>query len=239
MRVGNLLSDDRLVSCLCVTRNRAPLLRRAVSCFLNQTYQPRELVVVYEMDDPATRDLLGTFNEPSIRSVEVPALPKLTLGVLRNLSMEASRGYYVAQWDDDDWHGPARLAEQIGALRANRKPACVLSRWVMYDETTQSAFLSGPRAWEGSLVAERNAVPLYPDLPRGEDKCVIERMLSEDKLVGLDNPHLYVYIYHGANTWERSHWQKNLLPFAQPATPEATERVKSLLKLQCHKGLGD
>ncbi|OGA36510.1 MAG: hypothetical protein A3F75_11005 [Betaproteobacteria bacterium RIFCSPLOWO2_12_FULL_64_23] len=207
------------------------MLRRAVSCFLNQTYQPRELVVLYEADDPATRDHLGTLNEPSIRPVEVPALPKLTLGALRNLSVEASRGHYVAQWDDDDWHGPTRLAEQIGAIRANRKLACVLSRWVLYDQVTKAAFLSGTRPWEGSLVAERNTVPLYPDLPRGEDSCVIERMRSEGKLVGLDSPHLHVYIYHGANTWERSHWQKNLLPFAQPLTPEDTERVKSLLWL--------
>ena len=225
------MSGEHLVSCLCVTRNRVPMLRRAISCFLNQTYQPRELVVVYEADDPATHDHLATLNEPSIRSLEVPALPKLSLGILRNLSVEASRGHYVAQWDDDDWHAPARLAEQIGALRAIRKPGCVLSRWIMYDEATQSTFLSATRPWEGSLVAERNAVPPYPDLLRGEDSCVIERMLSENKLVGLDSPQLYLYVYHGANTWERSHWQKNLLPFAQPLTPEDTERVKSHLKL--------
>jgi glycosyltransferase involved in cell wall biosynthesis len=225
------VSDERLVSCLCVTRNRVPMLRRAISCFLNQTYQPRELVVLYEADDPATRDYLATLSEPSIRPVEVPTSPKLLLGVLRNLSIQASRGHYVAQWDDDDWHGPTRLAEQIGAIRGSNKPACVLLRWVMYDEATKMAFLSASRTWEGSLVAERSAVPRYPDLRRGEDSDVIKRMLSENKLVGLDRPHLYVYIYHGANTWERSHWQENLLPFAQPLTPENTERVRSLLML--------
>ena len=207
------------------------MLRRAVSCFLNQTYQPRELVVLYEADDSTTRDYLATLGELSIRSVEVPASPKLTLGALRNISIRASRGHYVAQWDDDDWHGPARLTEQIKAIRIGNKPACVLSRWIIYDENTKLAFLSTNRAWEGSLVAERSAAPFYADLRQGEDTGAIQQMLSENKLIALDSPHLYVYIYHGKNTWERSHWQKNLLSFAQPLTSESTERVKSLLLL--------
>ncbi len=225
------MSNERLVSCLCVTRNRVPMLRRAVSCFLNQTYQPRELVVLYETDDPATGDYLATLNDLSIRAIAIPVSPKLTLGALRNLSLEASHGRYVAQWDDDDWHGPARLADQINTICASGKPACVLSRWVMYDEATQAAFVSAIRAWEGSLVAERSAVPPYADLRQGEDTRVIDQMLSENKLVTLDSPHLYVYVYHGTNTWERSHWQENLLPYAQSLATEGSERVRSLLQL--------
>ncbi len=110
-------SDQPLVSCLCVTQNRVPLLRRAVACFLGQTYQPRELVMLYQSDDQTTRHYLEGLNEPSIRSVEVPSTPPLRLGVLRNLSLQASRGYYVAQWDDDDWHDPTRLAVQVAALK--------------------------------------------------------------------------------------------------------------------------
>jgi hypothetical protein len=101
----------------------------------------------------------------------------------------------------------------------------------MYDELTKTAFLSASRPWEGSLVAERRAVPSYPDLRRGEDSRVIERMLSESNLIGLDRPELYVYTYHGTNTWERSHWQEHLLLFAQLLPPEATQRVKSVLAL--------
>ena len=226
---GCRVSDEGLVSCLCVTRHRVPMLRRAISCFMQQTYLPRELVVVYEADDPATRDYLITLGETSVRPIEVPASPKLSLGVLRNLSLQSSRGAYVAQWDDDDWHAPARLAEQIGAIRRSGKAACVLSRWLMYDELTRTALLSASRPWEGSLVAERGAVPSYPDLRRGEDSRVIQQMLSEGSLVGLDRPELYVYTYHGANTWERSHWEDNLLPFAQPLTPAITQKVESVL----------
>ena len=59
-----------LISCLCVTRNRVAMLRRAVNCFLDQIYSPRELVVLYESDDSATRDYLANLHEAQIRVIE-------------------------------------------------------------------------------------------------------------------------------------------------------------------------
>jgi glycosyltransferase involved in cell wall biosynthesis len=223
------VSNEYLVSCLCVTRNRVQMLRRVISCFLNQTYQHRELVVVYEADDSATRDYLATLKDLSIRPIEVASSPKLSLGALRNISIQASCGHYIAQWDDDDWYAPTRLAEQIGAIRESGKRGCVLLRWVMYDEATETAYLSGSRAWEGSIVAEKSAMPPYPDLRKGEDTSVIKKMALENKLVGLERPLLYIYTYHGANTWERSHWENNLLPHSKHLTPEYQERIRSQL----------
>lgn len=226
---GDSLYENDLVSCLCVTRGRVPMLRRAVACFLDQTYAPRELVVVYESDDAATRDFLATLNEPAIRALEVPVQPKLPLGSLRNLSLAAARGRYVAQWDDDDWHGPARLAAQIAAVRESGKDGCVLIRWLMYDETRGMAYLSHLRAWEGSLVALRDAIPPYPEHAKGEDTPVVAAMLNENRLTGLDRPRLYIYVYHGSNTWEREHWETRLAPFAQPLTAEQAELVRQRL----------
>jgi len=205
------------------------MLRRAVSCFLSQTYVPRELLVLYQADDRATRDYLAALDEPSIRPLEMPCSPRLSTGRLRNIALEAACGHYVAIWDDDDWHGPTRLAEQISANVSAAKPGCVLSRVVLYDELTQSAFLSASRTWEGSLVAERTAVPPYPDLRRGSDTPSIARMLADKKLVALDRPELYVYVYHGGNTWNREHWEANLLRFAHPLSVDDFERVRSLL----------
>ena len=223
------MANERLVSCLCVTRNRVEMLRRAVSCFLNQSYQDRELVVVYEADDAATRDYLAALIHPAIRSVEVGVSPKLLLGDLRNISIQSSRGHFVAQWDDDDWYGPTRLAEQIDAMRQSVRQGCVLSRWLMYDVLAAKAYVSGTRAWEGSIVAERSSIPHYPPLPKGEDSVVITRMLADDNLVALDRPQLYIYTVHGENTWERTHWERNLRPYSQLLTAEDQERVKSLL----------
>jgi glycosyltransferase involved in cell wall biosynthesis len=203
------------------------MLRRAVACFLAQTYPDRELVVLYPPDDRVTGHYLAGLGDPSIRPVEVPA--GLTPGTLRNLAVEAARGHYVALWDDDDWHAPTRLAEQIAAGARAGRQGCVLLRLMLYDETTHSAFLSARRTWEGTLVAERSVLPPFPDLARGSDTPVITRLMEEQKLVALDRPGLYTYVYHGTNTWNRAHWETNLLPYATPLSPEESERVSSVL----------
>jgi glycosyltransferase involved in cell wall biosynthesis len=218
-----------LVSCLCLTHRRLPLLRRSVSCFLAQTYQPRELVVVCQSDDPATRDYLAALGEPSVRFVELPSTPRVLTGSLRNISLEAARGHYMAVWDDDDWHGPTRLAEQIEAIRWGGRPACILCRVMLYDAVKHSAFLSRMRTWEGSLVAERTAMPPYPDLQQGSDVPVVTQLRLEGKLVALDRPELYVYVYHGGNTWNWAHWEQNVLPRAEPLPADETGRLRSLL----------
>ncbi len=203
------------------------MLRRAVACFLGQTCPDRELVVLYPADDRATGDYLAGLGDPSIRPIEVPA--GLTPGALRNIALEAARGHYMALWDDDDWHAPTRLAEQIAVAGTAGRRGCVLLRLTLYDETTRSAFLSARRTWEGSLVAERSVVPPFPDLARGSDTPVITRLMEEEKLVALDRPDLYVYVYHGANTWNRAHWDTNLLPYAAPLSPGESLRIRSLL----------
>ena len=115
------LGDNSTVTCMCVTRNRVRLLRRSVQCFLSQTYCDRELVVVYQSDDEPTRQFLADLGESSIHPVEVPAVPRLSLGSLRNIARQAGTGKYVATWDDDDWHGPHRLAEQVRSDSRNRQ----------------------------------------------------------------------------------------------------------------------
>lgn len=205
------------------------MLRRAVSCFLDQSYQPRELVILYQTDDHATIDYLSKLDEPSVRAVEVAHSPRLSTGSLRNIALQAARGHYVAMWDDDDWHGPTRLAEQIGCLAQTGRAGCVLRRLVLYDGVTQSAYLSAVRGWEGSLVAERAAVPLFPDLRRGEDTAVLIRMANEKMLVALDRPALYIYVYHGGNTCNRAHWRRYLLPSATLLPSDESDRIRSLL----------
>ncbi len=223
------MESSALVSCLCVTRNRVPLLRRSVACFLNQTFAPRELVIQYEADDPATQRYVATLDDPRIRGLEIPASPRLRLGERRNRAVEAARGRYIAQWDDDDWHGPTRLAEQFAALRDSAKHGCVLWRVVLFDSTTGRGYISEGRPCEGTLVAERDKVPAFAELGRGEDEHAIRKMIEADALAALDRPLLYVYVYHGSNTSGRTHFKKRLFAHAQPLGAADEERVRAAL----------
>src|SRR5262245_6806319 len=82
----------KLVSCLTVTRQRVRLLRRAIRCFQQQTYQARELVIVCDADD-GTEALIQRLGDEHIRLVRLRDAG-LSLGELRNIALEEARGPY-------------------------------------------------------------------------------------------------------------------------------------------------
>ena len=219
------------VSCLCLTHRRVPMLRRAIACFLKQTHPARELVVLHEDTDHDSRDFLAGLGHPMIRSMAVPAAPRMRLGARRNLLVESARGSHVATWDDDDWHAPTRLAEQLRGLAGSKRPACVLAHEVVYDNTTGQAWLSQRRTWENSLLAERSAMPAYADLDIAEDVPCVARLALEGKLIELASPHLYVYLFHGHNTTGATHFSSNIFSQSTPLSPALCQRIRDMLQM--------
>ena len=216
----NLLSPKPAVSCLTVTHNRVELLRRAVHCFRQQTIDNAEIVIVYDEGDLSTARYAKEIEGAAVRPVRVPA--GLSLGALRNLAVANAHGRFVAQWDDDDWHAPDRLRLQMRHLKRKGKDACILSRWMLYDETTGQGFLSGRRGLEGTLVARRTALDSYDTtLSRSEDVPVVQALHRRGRVALLDRPDLYVYVFHGRNTFDHAHFQKMFAGSTLLGTAEA------------------
>ena len=91
------------VSCLCVTFNRPEQLGVVIKCYQSQIYQNRELIIIYEDNDPKTKQFLNENtkikNDTTIKTYEIPTKPKkLSLGALRNISAENATGTFFAQW---------------------------------------------------------------------------------------------------------------------------------------------
>jgi glycosyltransferase involved in cell wall biosynthesis len=194
-------------------------------CFEAQTYSNRELVVVHEGLEPPARKLLEA--SCGARLVEISADPKRTLGELRNLAVAAATGDYVCCWDDDDWHSPRRLELQLQALTSSRADACVLSRWLILDESNGRAYASGYRRWEGSLLCQRELGALedgYPALSRGEDRELMRRLERRHEVCDFDRPELCVYTFHGENTWDSTHFQ-GIFASAFELAPEDGQRL--------------
>jgi len=210
-------TDLPLISCLMVTSaKRSRLARRAVQCFMGQTYSNKELVI---LDDSLDKSLEGWIesNYPAalsdhqiayVRCLEGKTEPvKKTLGELRNLAVEHARGAYIAQWDDDDLSDRQRLEIQMAAIHALGAQACLLERHqIWWPEMRRLAF-STRRAWESSFVCEKSSLPAYPAKRRGEDTPVISQILAHSRVVLLDLPRLYTYIFHGDNTFGAEHWE--------------------------------
>jgi glycosyltransferase involved in cell wall biosynthesis len=199
-----------LISCMMATRGRDGLLQRAVRCFQEQAYAPLELVVVHDSDDEKTPVYFRTLGDARIRVFA--AAPGIKLGAIRNMLVQESRGEFIAQWDDDDWYAPNRLLEQMRAIETSGKDACLLSRITIVDGTDNRVFLSFRRPWEGNILVRKSALPRYDDsLPMREDTPVVHDLVRRKAVAFLDRPDLYVYVYHAANTWDRGHWERNVM----------------------------
>lgn len=208
------------VSCLMVTRaGRLACAKRAIACFLAQSYPEKELVIVDDSaDDSEVESLrrhLADLGDPRLVHARFdsrlgPSLgpgpgsgpeTKPALGALRNFAVSRATGDYVMQWDDDDLYHPRRIELQLAALRATGSDACLLSRWRIWWPAKRRLAVSKRRGWEGSVLCARAKLPLYDaEKRRGEDTAPILRLASREKVAFLDAPWLYTYLAHGENT---------------------------------------
>jgi len=200
-----------LISCICVTREKPRLLSRAIDCFLAQTYPNRELIILYEDDDTATKDFIGSIRpNPQIKTTIVARSSQIRLGQLRNMAIQEAHGEYICQWDDDDWYHAGRLEYQYAIITQTGYAGCIMLKWIIFDSTTGQAYISNPRLWEGSILCKKNILlpGSYENKSVGEDTILIETLFSNKALYPIMHvPHLYIYNYHVGNTWDRAHWE--------------------------------
>lgn len=192
-------SDAPLVSCLMVTNDRPRLAERAIECFIAQSYPNRELIV---LDGSDSDQLQQGVEAIRIRKIKLHREPQAgrSMGELRNLAVEKSAGQYVCIWDDDDLYDPDRLSIQMNAITSLGADACFLARLQLWWPARRILALSFRRTWEGSMICAKGKMPRYPALHRGEDPPVAYRLWRSQRVVILDEPRLYTYVFHGGNT---------------------------------------
>lgn len=206
LAIQNMQTELPRVSCMMVTKDRPVLAIRAVDCFRRQSYRNRELLILDDSTDHTLEEYIQTLADPNIRLIRLEPQGK-TLGELRNLAVEKSSGEFVAQWDDDDLSDPDRLEIQMAAIHASRSDACLLQRHMIWFPGKRRMAISNQRRWESSFICRKDCMPCYPALRKGEDTEVIDEIAAHHQVIILDAPQLYLYIFHGANTFEKEHWE--------------------------------
>lgn len=226
------MSDKPLISCLCVTRGRTKLLERAIGSFRDQTYPWRELVVVYEGDDADTAGFMDAIGDDNIRTIEAPPSPGLTLGELRNISVNECRGEYFCQWDDDDWSHPERLSFQMDVIRKSGLQASILMHWLVFDDASKKAYVSTRRPWEGSLLCKKSLIGgdlKYDARRRGEDTPLVTGLFRNGQVFPVIMPKLYIYVYHGDNVWTKEHWE-SIISASKSLSDESSLIINDILE---------
>jgi glycosyltransferase involved in cell wall biosynthesis len=202
-----------LVSCIMPTCNRRPYVAAAIEAFLNQDYEPKELVIVDDGSD-SVGDLVP--DDPRVRYVRETR--RLSLGAKRNLACSVARGQVFVHWDDDDWHAPWRVSYQVAELVRRDADLCGLERLWFYDPQQQRAWQyrypgTGPEWVAGGTFCFRRTLwerHRFADITVGEDTRYV-REAGAARIALLEHDDFYVARVHSANTSRKrtsgSSWQ--------------------------------
>jgi len=223
-----------LISCICITQNRPKLLLKAIVSFDTQNYPNRELVISYPKQDLETKKLIADILDVSdLRVVQIEREGDESLGTARNHAIANCNGEYICLWDDDDWYNSRRLSHQFNTMLINRKfqEASILTKVMLFDATTQQAYLSFPYLWCGSLLCKKTLILQNPfaDSNIAEDSPVIKYLESSKLLHHIeDSAYLYLYVYHGKNTLSHFHFSYYLKK-SELLDHESTDWILGLL----------
>ena len=96
---------EPLVSCLTATYGRFGKLCEAVSCFKEQDYDNKELIILNNHPEPLRCDL------PDVEIINESGHP--TLGDCRNRLLDFVNGDLIRTWDDDDLYMPWAISQGV------------------------------------------------------------------------------------------------------------------------------
>lgn len=114
------------------TRGRVELAAQALSIIKSQTYEPKEIVIVDDDDDPS-------FRIPPNGVVYIRQKIRYRIGQKRNQCCEAASGEIIAHFDSDDWSAPKRLFIQVELLKQSQKAVTGFHDMVFYEEHSNKA----------------------------------------------------------------------------------------------------
>jgi hypothetical protein len=169
----------------------------AIECFKNQTYTHRELLIINHGEWR-----LDKKNDARVTELMVKKKSGETIGDLRNLGLLHAKGDFIICWDDDDWHGPDRIAVQVAAHRG--KAAVLLAQQVRYNLLNDSCFaIKIPEGIPNTILYPRLPELKYENLIRGEDSRFLK--FFHEVIVVDNDPTLHVCTYDSLNVCNAEH----------------------------------
>jgi glycosyltransferase involved in cell wall biosynthesis len=108
---------DPVVTVVIPTRDRWPLLQRALASTFAQENVDLEVIVVDDGSQDATDTELARIVDARLRTIRLTRSSGVAHA--RNLAVAAARGKWIAFLDDDDFWAPTKLRRQLEAAGSN------------------------------------------------------------------------------------------------------------------------
>ena len=122
-----------MISVIVPTHNRPLLLKRAIQSVLNQDLLPLEIIIVDDVGDEKSKQVVDSFGLSSLRYVH--NVEGQGASSSRNLGAEMAEGDFVAFLDDDDEWAPTKLLKQTELINKNQLDACFSQIKIQYENT--------------------------------------------------------------------------------------------------------
>lgn len=240
-----------------VTKGRVDLVQHSIRSFLAQTYKYKELIIVSQgtsEQNSVISNMVLTYN--NIHFIEAPS--QLTIGEMRNLSIELSHGDVICQWDDYDFYHPQRIMTQFKSMRGGFV-ASLYTRYLKYFSETKRLYmidnLGGTDDYVDLLMREpykkylcgsvmfrkecfhKSENVLYPERGpqsnRQEDLNVLQKLMKIGQIASVDSCD-YCYVYHGGNVYDKKHHEMlfhKKLTGTQNQLIDCIEHIRLILKI--------
>lgn len=106
-----------MVSCIMGTYGNYEVACEALTCFLHQDYQNKELIIVNHHEVPLI------FNHPQVTILNLKSEDVPTLRHVKMVGIQKSNGKYIHFWDNDDLYLPWHLTDCVEGIKNTDKPA--------------------------------------------------------------------------------------------------------------------
>lgn len=208
------------------TGNRQHWVKKAITCFLAQTYKNCELFILDD-SDKQPQDCLPP------RIFRAYDTQRLRLGEKRNFINQLAKADVIIHWDDDDWSAPKRIESQVAFL-LEKKVSVVgfhsLLYWSLpamqgYEYTDPSI---RPLCPGSSLCYMKDYWRGHPFMNMkqiGEDSQFCLDARKTGQIVTQDANGLLVARYHGANTFKPPFGHHVFQPISTSRFPDAFWRA--------------
>jgi len=132
-----------LISIYIPTRNRLPLLLRAVASCLSQTFTDFELIIVDDASTPEIQQQISLLSKLDGRIRIILQPTQQGASAARNAAIMQARGEFITGLDDDDEFTPERLETFLSAWRSEPDHAflCTASCLLLSGSKRVTAFM--------------------------------------------------------------------------------------------------